>query len=285
MVACIILNYNSANDTRELASAVQKFPSINHVVIVDNNSPDKSGNYLKTLDIWNEKVHFILLDENHGYAKGNNIGAKYAIKELQSDYIIIANPDVKFETDYVDEVKRIIKNNKSVIVASAIAHDSNDEISYCSYWDVPKYCDYIRKFFPIINRRYERKQLKKQLEVKESHLIVGAVSGACFMADKLLFTEIGGIVEDTFLYCEESILAGVLMKKGYQEAVSCNTHYVHNHVYKNENHATKLRQYKIMLASRRYYLEKILAVNKFKLILFDILSNLSITIKKVVWRL
>lgn len=285
MVACIILNYNSANDTRKLASTIQEYSTINHIVIVDNNSPDKSGQYLKSLDIWNEKIHFILLEDNYGYAKGNNIGARYAINELKCDYIIIANPDVEFEMSYVTEVKQLIQGNKDVIVASAIAHDADGVVSYRSYWDIPTYKDYVRKFFPPLNRRYEQRQLKRQMNVQTPYLLVGAVSGACFMADKKLFLEIGGIVEDTFLYCEESILGGVLAKQGYQEAVSFLTHYNHNHIYKAESHEKKLKQYRIMLTSRRYYLKTVLGVNKIQLGLFDVLSTLSIKVKTIFWRL
>ena len=184
--ACVILNYNSASETGKLVNAIQNYKNIDYIVVVDNNSTDKSSKLLASTNRWNDKVYFLQSETNLGYAGGNNYGANFAVNELDADYVIIANPDVMFGNEYVVDVLRIMKNNSKIIVASAIAHDINDTISYCCYWKLPSYKDYIRKFFPHYNRWHEKKLLKKQCEVKKEFVIVDAVSGACFIADKIL---------------------------------------------------------------------------------------------------
>lgn len=283
-VACIILNYNSGKLSRNLAETLARFDSVAYVVVVDNNSFDDSKLLFSSLCEENSKIRVLLNDNNIGYAKGNNIGAVYAITELKCDYVVIVNPDVVFSENYIIEVRNLMRQRPEIAVASAIAHDADDKISYCSYWRLPTFTDYIRKFFPILEKRYQYRKLLEQKSIHDNYVITEAVSGACFMANKEVFQQMGGVDENTFLYCEESILGSKLKDNGRKEAVVFTAFYNHNHVYKKENAEHRIKHYTIMLASRRYYLSKIQKNTKVKLAIYDVLAKIAIVSRSLLWK-
>ncbi len=54
------------------------------IVIVDNASPDKSGALLKEHYKNDDHVEVLLNQENLGFARGNNVGFRYAEKNMES---------------------------------------------------------------------------------------------------------------------------------------------------------------------------------------------------------
>jgi GT2 family glycosyltransferase len=65
-----------------------------HVLVLDNASPDGSGELLAT----QIGAEFVQLSTNSGYAGGNNIGIQIAL-ERGADYVLIVNPDVRLPPD------------------------------------------------------------------------------------------------------------------------------------------------------------------------------------------
>ncbi|MHB1050446.1 MAG: glycosyltransferase family 2 protein [Bacteroidota bacterium] len=97
-VYIIVLNFNDYTDTcrcvRSLEDTEYPFYSI---VIVDNASPDKSGEKLKETF---PSHTVIITDHNGGYAYGNNIGIQHALSQ-KADYIFILNNDTIVSPDTV----------------------------------------------------------------------------------------------------------------------------------------------------------------------------------------
>lgn len=97
----VILHYNEKDVTIECIDTIKKKTKGENVkiVIVDNNSPDGSGVVLYNKYIKEDFIKVILLEDNLGFAKGNNIGYQYAKKQLQSDFICIMNNDVLLQSE------------------------------------------------------------------------------------------------------------------------------------------------------------------------------------------
>ena len=62
-------------------------------MIVDNGSSNNSGKLIDSKYKDMSNIHVILLKDNLGFAKGNNIGFQYAKKELNCDFICMLNND------------------------------------------------------------------------------------------------------------------------------------------------------------------------------------------------
>lgn len=98
MIVFVILHYQSFDETvAEVMHVINDLSGKSKVVIVDNASPNGSGKKLEELFLNNKNVDVILSDNNTGYAKGNNLGIRYALEKYSPDFIILANNDIEFK--------------------------------------------------------------------------------------------------------------------------------------------------------------------------------------------
>lgn len=104
-IVFVILHYETVSDTMDCLNSLLKYLSRDYVdvVVVDNGS--KQGKLIEIAEIYNtySQIHFIYSKENLGFAKGNNIGYKYAKYDLKAELIILANNDLVFrQENFID---------------------------------------------------------------------------------------------------------------------------------------------------------------------------------------
>ena len=93
ILSIIIVNWNTKDFLISCLESIQKYPpkSQFEVIVVDNNSSDKSVEYLNLR--FNStsfpQLKIILTKKNIGYADGNNI----AFEQAQGQYLLTLNPD------------------------------------------------------------------------------------------------------------------------------------------------------------------------------------------------
>lgn len=76
----------------------------------------------------NRKLILIKNDTNYGFAEGNNIGVRYGLKVLDSDYVLFLNNDTVVEKQFVKEmVKTAEKDEKIGIVGPKIYYYEGDK--------------------------------------------------------------------------------------------------------------------------------------------------------------
>jgi GT2 family glycosyltransferase len=89
-IYAVVLNWNNAADTSECVSSLlcTTYPEL-EIIIVDNASTDGSEKILRERF---PDLTFLRAKRNLGYAGGNNIGIRYALKH-QADWVLILNSD------------------------------------------------------------------------------------------------------------------------------------------------------------------------------------------------
>ncbi|MDH6367909.1 glycosyltransferase [Breznakia sp. PFB1-12] len=104
----VILHYQVEKVTMNcVESIVNRVDTENYqIVIVDNASPNKSGNTLKKYYANNKNIHVLILEEGLGFSGGNNKGFMYAKNELHCDFIVMLNNDTLIIQD--DFIKQIV---------------------------------------------------------------------------------------------------------------------------------------------------------------------------------
>jgi GT2 family glycosyltransferase len=80
------------------------------IILVDNGSSDMSGERLK-----NEFPNLvaILLNQNTGYAGGNNVGIRYAL-EHGAEYVLVINNDVVVDKGFLNPMVEVAENRPEV---------------------------------------------------------------------------------------------------------------------------------------------------------------------------
>jgi len=135
--------YKKHEDTIE---CLESLPRINYpfyeIVVVDNVSPNRSIDYLlrwaeknrisycyliqkevlsnATISCKNCIVTFIQSEVNGGYAYGNNLGIKYALKGGDFEYVLLINNDTIVDKDFLMEMISVAEKVNAGIVGSKI---------------------------------------------------------------------------------------------------------------------------------------------------------------------
>jgi GT2 family glycosyltransferase len=71
------------------------------IIVVDNASP---GNDVEVLrERYGDYIHIIQNERNYGFAKGNNVGIRYALNR-GADYVLVLNNDTVGDPTFLDEL-------------------------------------------------------------------------------------------------------------------------------------------------------------------------------------
>ncbi len=184
-VSIIIVNWNGREYLEDCLSSVfnQTYDNFN-VILVDNGSTDDSIDFVKSNF---PKVDIISLKENTGYAKGNNIGIKYALKKHNPDYILLLNNDIKIiRKDTLDKLVKIAETDEKIGIVSCdlVSPDGKGEPLYA-------------KIRPLESHVVEFQEINS-FKLYE----VDAVIGAVFLIKRKVIDKIGLFDEgfSPFLY-------------------------------------------------------------------------------------
>lgn len=120
-IGFIILCYNHYS---MVSKCIEKLLSLNNsnkveIIVVDNNSPDKTGKLIKEKYSNTKNINVILNKKNYGYAIGNNIGFKFAKNNLNCECVVVINSDVLIEDkNFVLKLDSSLSKNKKMDIIS-----------------------------------------------------------------------------------------------------------------------------------------------------------------------
>lgn len=222
----LILHYITIEDTKRcVSSIVERYPDLENIeiVIVDNNSKNNSGKELKEIYIKNNKIHVILLDQNLGFANGNNVGFKYAKEKLNAEFIIMINNDTYLiQNDFCEIIENEYKQSNFAVLGPRILMKNN---KICDYSDKPETVMELRKKLRNLKIRKILNQLylhwiydflvfiKSILMNKNQNIIDTSIrkedvplQGAALIFSEKYIELFDGIDDRTFLFEEEQLL-------------------------------------------------------------------------------
>lgn len=153
-VIIIILNWNGWEDTLECLESIYQNKYTNfQVIVVDNGSEDDSikriqeycsgkikvnsefftyknktielieidsENCIKKFNMHNNMLLLIKNKKNYGFAEGNNIAIKFAIKNLKPNYMLLLNNDTVVEANFLKKLINVAKDKKIGILGPKI---------------------------------------------------------------------------------------------------------------------------------------------------------------------
>lgn len=230
----VILHYVAEDVTVKCVNTLlERFDSGDvDIVVVDNGSSNGSGAALESRYAGKENVHFLLLEKNLGFACGNNEGYRYAVENLNPDFVIVMNNDVMIEdgaflekiaSEYASAPFAVL--GPDIYSPNADVHQSPARLTPMS---VEKARAFRRKFelkYRLFFYQYITWNLKLYLHLAKEHKACDAdyttqhtscvLHGACYIFSKeFIQARQFAFNPSTFLYVEEDILAFECLRDG-----------------------------------------------------------------------
>lgn len=236
----IILHYCVPEITIKCIESICSTLSCNNykIVVVDNASPDGSGSLLQKKYSEYENIHFILNEQNEGFARGNNAGYRYARETLNPDFIVMLNNDCQMiQQDFLEKMLEIYRQTSFHILGPDILtptgeHRNPHRMKTFSRKDVERIIRnrtvilfylkakrllHMEKIVMFIENWDQRRSVSERAEVIHDCPLKDVVlQGSCLIFSKdYLLKEEEAFCPETFMWLEEEILSYTCMRKGY----------------------------------------------------------------------
>lgn len=222
MISFIILHYKNVQDTLECIESIKLLSNQEKIsiIIVDNNSGN--GKELKKLKKFTSDI--IVSDKNLGFAKGNNLGCRYAIDKYHPDFLAVINNDTIInQKNFISIIERDYKKFNFDILGPKIITDGGESVNpfpvYNDLNEVQKQIRKSKKLIRIYSNVILRELLKvytniKSLFISKKHCINGqhlsedvALHGCSLVFSKKYYEKYYDVFyPGTFLYHEEEFL-------------------------------------------------------------------------------
>jgi GT2 family glycosyltransferase len=185
-ISIVILNYNAGKLLEKCISSIMKSNYKNfEIILVDNASKDESHKECKNKF---PKIKLIENKENLGYCEGNNIG----LKQVDSEYCIILNPDTEVEPNWINEFLREYKNHGEGLYQPKLLVTS-DKTRINSGGNMMN----------IFGFGYSIGKGKKDSEEFNKFKLINYASGACLFTSKKILDKIGFFDPYLFAYHDD----------------------------------------------------------------------------------
>lgn len=277
-VAIVILNYKNWQDTIECLQSVLNITYTHtRIIVVDNDSQNNSLAYIESwlagasyecLLLDQEKSEkgdfiekrFVLIQAalNRGYAAGNNIGIRWAIR-AGDKYVLILNNDTLVQDDFLEPLVGFIDTRVSVGMVGPKIIRTSGEIDKACARRRPEALDYVFRvgllgmLFP--NNLWQRRHYYVGEYDFKKPFQVDMISGSCMLGRTDILDATGLLDEHTFLYFEEAILHEKLRDLGISTWIVPSSQIIHKGGQSTKTNNNYLCILQKSMKSLVYYLE------------------------------
>ncbi|MFC1821535.1 glycosyltransferase family 2 protein [Thermodesulfobacteriota bacterium] len=160
------------------------------------------------IDSGNNKLVIIRTNKNLGYAGGNNLGLRYSLKYLNTEYFLILNNDTVVNANIVSKLLEIFHKDEKVGMCGPVEYSYKD----------PNKIQSAGGRFGLYTGIHD--MIKKRPEKRVS---VDWICGSCMLLKRDIILNIGYFDERFFLYAEEVDYAYRVKKNRYKTVISPET--------------------------------------------------------------
>ena len=256
-----LVNFIIVDNSANLDNAKKILKSINNEALCEPKFGEPYNGYIG-------KAHcdLIINNKNGGYGPGANLGVRYAIKQYNSEFVIISNNDLRVLDSTLNlKIFLEIFNQElkvGLIGPSITGVDGNNQtpckkVEFKDRWIIPYL---IYPFNCLLNGdpSDDLLHLEKQTSVYR-------IMGSFMMFRTSSLVECGFFDENTFLYAEESIIAEKLLMAGIKTIYCPRVHLLHEHNQIIGNYYNQKEKLKMRFQSESYYYQNYIGVNKVKI--------------------
>ena len=163
MFVFVILHYKNIVDTIKCLESIKKIDNQEkiRIVVVDNHTLDETD--IRKIEKYTKDI--VLLDDNLGFAKANNIGCKYAIENYNPDFMAVINSDTEIcQSNFINMIYEIDNKYHYDVLGPKILPDELDSCNpfpaYTTLNEVEDRIVYTKRLIKIYKNPFLRYLLK-----------------------------------------------------------------------------------------------------------------------------
>lgn len=284
MLGIIIVTYKNPQRTADyINNQLTKLVNQYVVVVVNNSSTlhecEELANCCNGIacepdDVVGKKpVYIVNSSENLGFAKGNNLGVRFLMRNNACEYILFSNDDILIE-DGLDlrPMIDILERDKSIgaIGPGIIGIDGHHQSPHRRVITAYRQIGWI--LFSKLRKKSDTTSDKINIMPEEGPCYW--VSGAFFLMRYGHFSAVNGFDPDTFLYSEEPILAERLKQLGKSMYFYPGLQVTHLEGGTTKNTLSNRRLSRMIVDSNCIYYKKYLKTPMVIILLYRLLSSI-----------
>jgi len=215
-LSIIIVNYNGERFLEAcIESIFTKCEGMDfEIIIVDNASQDNSVSFLE--QNYANKVILIKSNENLGFAKGNNLGAR----KSSGKYILLLNNDTVLRHSLKPAIKALKPNDVGAIGIKMLGKDMEYRHSV-GYFPTPSRLIKLSRLYNFSNG------FKTGKFADNSPKEVDWVEGSFLMVKSSIWNDLKGLDDDYFMYIEDIDICKKITSHNYKVLYLPNIEYLH----------------------------------------------------------
>lgn len=222
-LSIIIVNYKTPRLTLDALESITQddMSGLDYTVyLIDNCSNDDSVDLLtETIHEkqWTDWVDFIPLNENKGFAFGNNAALNRIMKyEENPDYLWFLNPDTIIHRGACKNLLDFLENHPKAGIAGSRLEDPDGTQQISAFRDFSIRSEMVAGFnLFFLSRIFSQHTVAPQMPSDQVHTTAW-VSGASMMCKADVLRDIGQFDDNFFLYYEEVDLCLRARRAGWQ---------------------------------------------------------------------
>jgi len=190
-VYIIILNWNGTADSIECIRSLKDLHYDNYeILLIDNNSDIES--FKRIISVF-PKIKYVRNEKNLGFAEGNNVGIRLALKN-KPNYILLLNNDTIVERNFLMPLIKYMEEYRDIGICGPVV---------CHY-DIQETIWQTGGIYSRITGRLRMKYADMPINsIKEKTIELDYIPGACLLIRAELIKDIGLLDKKFFNQCED----------------------------------------------------------------------------------
>ena len=215
------------------------------------------------------RMVLIKTEKNLGFSGGNNVGARYALKN-NYHFLALLNPDTILlkGSDMKGGINFLMKNPRVGILAPLI-FDNQINSPRNSYYYIPKEAPFYKEILSYLFPIFSKKFFFRRINITKAPIDIDKFFGCCFIMSQGFLEDVGLLDERTFLYVEEAILSHRARVNNYKIFLYPKIKFLHLH--NRRYSSSSLRRW---MESRLFFHKEYLRRGPLKIFILKIAMNI-----------
>ena len=189
-----------------------------HVFLIDN-SPVPTATFIN----FHDKLTYIFNGANLGYGRGHNL----ILKEITSDYHLVLNPDVDFNSNILTVLVSQLESDEQIGLVTPKVYYPDGSLQYLCRKH-PSFLDLVNRLLKFSKSRTIKSEYKN-LDLENNPFNPEFIHGCFMLFNTQVYKNLNGFDESFFLYMEDADICKRIWESGFKIQYYPKVNIVHQH--------------------------------------------------------